>query len=306
MKKWIKDYLTFSRKERNAAIVVSLLIVFFLVLPYVYPTKNATITVDEESQWQLDSLLEQAEVSEPAKSSTANYPHQTFADKQATVFEPFFFDPNTVDEQGWKKLGLRDKTIHTIINYRNKGGKFKQPEDIRKIWGLQPEEAERMIPYIKIASISTTDKFNFKSNQAPSNSPTKPTQIDINKATANDLKFMAGMTNGLPYKIIKYREKLGGFLRLDQLKETFGMNDTAMQQISLFCTLDNPTITQINLNTAQENELSSHPYIDKNLAKALVLYRQLHGNYHQVEDIKKIVFIKEPLYQKISPYLKVN
>jgi len=49
--------------------------------------------------------------------------------------------------------------------------------------------------------------------------------------------------------------------------------------------------------------LSSHPYIERNVAKAIVLYRIQHGNYQTVSDIKKIVFIKEVLFQKIAPYL---
>ena len=47
-----------------------------------------------------------------------------------------------------------DKTIHTILNYRNKGGRFKQPEDLRKIYGLQKEEADLLIPYVQIKSIN--------------------------------------------------------------------------------------------------------------------------------------------------------
>jgi hypothetical protein len=52
--------------------------------------------------------------------------------------ELFYFDPNTLSAEGWKKLGLRDKTIHTIQNYLGKGGILRNPEDLQKVYGLFP------------------------------------------------------------------------------------------------------------------------------------------------------------------------
>ena len=66
--------------------------------------------------------------------------------------ELFYFDPNTIIVSEWKRLGLKDKTIKTIENYRSKGGRFYKPEDLKRIYGLHNDEYERLKPYIKIES----------------------------------------------------------------------------------------------------------------------------------------------------------
>ena len=77
--------------------------------------------------------------------------------------ELFYFDPNTITGSDWKRLGLRDKTIKTIENYRSKGGHFYKPEDLQRIYGLHDDEYERLKPYIKIESNTskTNERFCF-------------------------------------------------------------------------------------------------------------------------------------------------
>jgi hypothetical protein len=82
-------------------------------------------------------------------------------------------------------LGLRAKTIQTIINYRSKGGKFKNAEDIRKIWGLRKDEADRLIPYIKIADTRVASGSKPYNNNS-TNTYNKPQVVDINLATPYD------------------------------------------------------------------------------------------------------------------------
>lgn len=138
MKKILKDYFTFTRKERTAVIILAVLIVVFIVLPYFIPVKKYKPVINEALQQQVeqvvlkDSFVNRTAVNEDAGNETAV--------TENVSYELFEFNPNTIDEAGWKKLGLRDKTIKTILNYRSKGGKFKSAEDIRKIWGLKKKK----------------------------------------------------------------------------------------------------------------------------------------------------------------------
>ncbi|MFP5041501.1 ComEA family DNA-binding protein [Parasediminibacterium sp. JCM 36343] len=310
MKKILKDYFTFSKKERNAAIILSLFIGFFLALPYMYTgKKKMPAALDPKLQQQMAML----QPNNPNSDSNHNNEDEGITtaytpsyNKENTVFEPFEFDPNTVDADGWKKLGLREKTIHTLFNYRSKGGQFRQPEDIKKIWGLRPEEAERIIPYCKIANTQPAYTNTKQSWAYPAKAAAKPTIVDINTATTEDLKPIPGMVNGIQYRIVRYREKLGGFLNIAQVKETYNLPDSSFEQMRPYFKLDNTNIAKININRASEYELGSHPYINRDIAGAIVLYRQQHGTYQAVSDIKKIPFIKEPLYEKIAPYLTVE
>ena len=306
IKKVIKDYFTFSKKEGAAAIILFVLIGVFIALPYLINPKKKQPVVDIKLQ---EEIIKQQ--SGQGKGDSGHYQHQAYNSKytkylsqENKVFQPFNFDPNTVDEAGWHKLGLRDKTIHTIINYRSKGGQFRQPDDIKKIWGIRPEEVERLLPYIHI--VNTQVEYKKKDYTPYKPQVNKPKIVDINTATLEELRIIPGTGNGLVFRILKYRERLGGFASIDQIKETYGMNDSSYALMLPYFKLNNPILTKININTATDYELGGNPYIERNVAKAIVLYRQQHGNYQTLEDIKKIVFIKEALYQKIAPYLTVQ
>lgn len=298
MKNFVKDYFTFSRKERVALIILILLISIFIVLPYVISFKKNAPLINENLQQQVTQLL--VKDSLPNNNLTTNEISNEKPFTENTAYEMFEFNPNTINEEGWKKLGLKDKTIKTILNYRSKGGKFKTPEDIRKIWGLKKEDADRIIPYAKIES-KTNNILNTKEGAIKST-----VKIDINIATPQEWFTIPNMDRSLAYKIIKYKEKLGGFLTIQQVKETYGLTDSLFKTIEPYLILQTTNIKKININTADDYTLSNHPYINKDVAKAIIIYRTQHGAYTKIDDIKKIVFIKEDLYNKIAPYLAVE
>ncbi len=307
MKKIIKDYFTFSKKERIAASILLLLIGGFVAMPYLIPTKKIKPLVNKELQ---DAL---------AKIQGKNTRIDSASDKEEnfqTALEPvnhnpeikselFAFDPNTIDANGWKRLGLRDKTITTILNYRAKGGKFRNAADIGKIWGLKKEEAERLMAYVQIEApavpIFTPYPKNKITIQAVNISP-----IDINTATVEQFMQLPGIGRSLPYRILKFRDKLGGFFSVQQVKETYGMSDSVFQSILPYLKIEPASIKKININTASDFEISRHPYISREIAKAIVIYRTQHGPYRQLEDVKKIVFITQEMFDKIVPYITVQ
>ncbi len=310
MKRIWKDYFSFSKRERNAVIIILLLVAGFVAMPYFFGIKKIPAKPNTELQEQIAKLQESKPKQKSYQSSKDGddngwqQPYQASSNIKAGKGELFEYDPNTLDEAGWQRLGLRDKTIKTLLNYRGKGGKFKSPEDLRKVWGLKKEEADRIIPYARVVSTNPYQKINTPYTKNAS--PTTATVIDINTATVEQIKTIPGIDNSLPYKIIKFREKLGGFLNLQQLKETYGMADSMYQKILPYLSIQSTNIKKININTASDYELNMHPYIDKTIAKAIVIYRTQHGNYQSVADVKKIVFITQEVFNKISPYLGVE
>src|SRR5579871_2707753 len=153
MKRFLSSYFSFTKKERAGIIILIILICFFLLLPFLYPLfiKQKTYS-HEQLQKDIASLKVDTSASNENDSyadntSSYNEPVET---KNNTAGELFYFDPNTLSPDGWKKLGVKDKTIQTIQKYLSKGGRFKNAEDISKIWGLSPALVQRLIPYIKI------------------------------------------------------------------------------------------------------------------------------------------------------------
>ncbi|HSN61960.1 MAG TPA: helix-hairpin-helix domain-containing protein, partial [Ferruginibacter sp.] len=219
----------------------------------------------------------------------------------------FYFDPNTISAEGFKKLGLRDKTIATMLNFRSKGGKFRQPEDIKKIWGLFPDEAERLIPYVQIA-LSEEKSFannytSYQSDNTQKNTIIKT--VEINGADTAAFIALPGIGSKLSQRIINFRDKLGGFYHVDQVGETFGLPDSVFKKIKPLLQISGD-VKNININTATLDELKSHPYIKYHLANAIVQYRLQHGNYKAVEDIRKIMIVNDEMYNKTYPYLKIE
>ncbi len=305
MKKIWKDYFTFSKRDRIAIIIILLVIILFIFLPQFFGVKKDKPVIDSLLTQQIaDARINPSQKPIYPKQEDWETPYQTTENTNSIKGTLFEFDPNTLDAAGWKKLGLRDKTVATIMNYRNKGGRFKSAEDIRKIWGLNKEEADRIIPYANVQS----SKFSGNNQDQYSKQPVKNVQqvVDINTATVDQLKSLPGMVYPLQYRIITFRDKLGGFIHTNQVRETYGMTDSVYEAIKPFLTIQSNDIRKININTATEYELNLHPYIDKTTAKAIVIFRTQHGKYSSVDDIKKIVFIKDDVFNKMQPYLTVE
>jgi len=220
--------------------------------------------------------------------------------------ELFYFDPNTISESEWKKLGLRDKTIQTIKKYLSKGGRFYKSEDLQKIYGLHKDEYERLISYVRIETkaLATNEQFISKDKSQRAKTYTAHyTVIDINNADTSAFISLPGIGSKLALRITTFREKLGGFYSVDQIGETYGLSDSTFQKIKQWLKLDNPSVKKININTATVDELKAHPYIKYSIANPIVAYRNEHGSFSKIEDIKKVMAVTDEIYKKIAPYL---
>ncbi len=303
MKLPIKDYFVLSKKERNAAFVLIVFLIALIVLPLCYTPPNVTPTPDPHFEKMVVQLMDQS--AEANHNTPSEW--QEFANPNNEQYSLFTFNPNTLNAEGWRKLGVKDKTIRTIFNYLGKGGHFYKPEDIKKIWGLSPEIANRIIPYAQIENTANTEKPSYASawNKTAGKAAPIP-EFDINTATIEQLRGIKQLDIGLAYRILKFRDKLGGFISLEQIKETHGMTDTSFMTIEPYLKKQPSVVFKININTASEDDLGNHPYINKPLAKAIVFYRNKNGLYQTVADLKRIVFLKDDLLQKIAPYLSVQ
>ncbi|MCW3089158.1 MAG: helix-hairpin-helix protein [Ferruginibacter sp.] len=317
-KHFISDYLSFTKKERTGILVLISLIVFFMLLPFLYPYVIKEKTYDhtafekeialfqasqEDSSDQLASPAVYKRNDQNNHSSPGTYEHN-----QAFKGEMFYFDPNLATPADWKRLGIRDKTIATIQNYLSKGGKFYKKEDIGKIWGLHEDEVQRLMPYVQIQNSSPSNHLPEKQLEKKEYKKTTfPIMVvDINSADTTAFIALPGIGSKLSQRIINFREKLGGFYRIEQISEIFGLPDSTFQKIKSQLKISNQAPRQININTATQDELKSHPYLRYAIANAIVQYRAQHGNYSAVTDLKKIMLITEEVFNKVAPYLKVN
>ena len=321
-REFIADYLSFTRRDRIAIIIIILIITGIFFLPKALSNNNVKTATADTAWIAAMKKIEQREVDLSAKSglqynnddnSTAyQYDRSTNNYQSKTRGELFYFDPNTLSREGWQKLGLRDKTIGTIQNYVSKGGKFRKPEDLQRIYGLFPNEFEIIAAYIRIEPTGGASGYkDFGDNDPKENQPAKTyaprySIVDINNADTTALIALPGIGSKLAFRIINFRDKLGGFYSVAQVGETFGLPDSTFQKIKQYLKLDNGLVRKININTATVDELKVHPYIKWALANPIIAYRNEHGLFSKVEDIKRVMAVTDEVYNKIVPYLTVE
>jgi competence ComEA-like helix-hairpin-helix protein len=131
------------------------------------------------------------------------------------------------------------------------------------------------------------------------------TVADINTTDTTALIALPGIGSKLAYRIINFRDKLGGFHSVDQVGETYGLPDSTFQKIKPYLNINPNAVRKININTATKDELKAHPYIRWQLANAIVEYRNQHGTYKSIDDLRNIVLIDEATLNKIAPYLSL-
>ena len=312
----LREYFYFTKKERNGILFLLLLSLVIVFLPIKKMVRHpAADLVDDSLRRQLIALAmqpEPAHVRDYTGNSRERDPGSNgFASAQKQWTTPasyFYFDPNTLDAEGWRKLGLPDKTLRTLMRYVEKGGRFRRPEDLRKIWGIPPERAEQLIPYVKIAEAEKPfgNTVSHVLNPARENTVRVPATLDVNLADTTAWISLPGIGSKLANRIVAFREKLGGFVAVEQVAEIYGLNDSTYQLIRSRLICVNPGVRKININRASVDELKTHPYIRYPLASAIVQYRNGHGNFSRIEDLKKLVMVTPEIVVRVSPYLTVG
>jgi competence ComEA-like helix-hairpin-helix protein len=210
------------------------------------------------------------------------------------------FDPNTASLDTLLALGLGANTAESILRYRQKGGKFRKPEDFGRIYNLSEADYERLLPYIQIAQM---DSLVLKKQEGGQSFKSEPlARIDINKADEGMWQTLRGVGPGYAGKICRFREALGGFISVEQIGETKGLPDSTFQIILPLLDIS-PIFRPLAINTATVEELAAHPYLDYREATAIVAYRNQHGKFQSMKDFDKILALKPAKVEKIHPYL---
>jgi competence protein ComEA len=293
------EYFNFTKRERTGVYVLLAIILLLIITPLFFPLFIAQKIYDHTD---LEASIAKLQIKEIDSSTEDHFPYKASEKEYASdaTVSMFYFDPNTLSAEGWKKLEIRDKTIQTIQKYLSKGGKFYKPEDISKIWGLRKDEIDRLIPYVKIEAPINTKQY-YKEANANDYTPYKKERnqsVDINTADTTAFIALPGIASKLANRIVEFRNKLGGFYSIEQVGETFGLRDSVFQLIKPLLTITTTSLIQFNINTATIDEMKVHPYIHYALANAIVQYRIQHGNFTSVTDIKKIVLITNDSIQK--------
>lgn len=307
MKDFVKSYFTFNRKDRNAFVVILVITVIIALAPFFY---NLFITEEpyDFSDFKNDIIafeLEQKRLQEAdsLKELKEKENFNFFSIDQSVEkakLTPFTFNPNNLPAEQWRKLGLNDKQINSIKNFEAKGGRFAIKKDLKKMYLISETEYNTLEPFIDLPDEKLCSPPAVK----------KQSQVlvtfELNNADSTQLKELKGIGNVLSKRIVRYREKLGGFYKKEQLLEIEGIDTVLYNSIITQLTLEKRLVRKINVNTAIFSDFSGHPYISNNVALSIINYRNMHGPYNELTDVMNSALVTEELFYKISPYLTIG
>lgn len=226
--------------------------------------------------------------------TTVNHYKKSTGDKtmmvKRNVDSLFIFNPNTITKVQWLRLGVREKIVTIIGNYLAKGGHFYKKEDLKKIYGFSEQTYERLAPYIVIPQKEKEESIVLV--------------YDLNKVTIQELEKL-GVSKAIAQRVVKYREKLGGYAEMKQLLEVYNTNEYNLKLLQKHCKIQTG-VQQINVNNAQTSDLSKHPYLSFRDAEAIVRYRKRKGAYENIKVLKSRKILTGKVFEKVKKYLKVK
>jgi len=285
-----KELMHFSRGERMAIIFLSAAIaiaVLLLFIPAVRPKPDgAQLTnIDSLNRLQMQAI-------EKNKAKKVSY---EIVKADVTVvpanLKPFRFNPNGLSVEKWKEMGLSDRQIRSIKNYEMKGGRFVRKEDFKKMYLISDEEYKILEPYIDIPieKYKRVESESKKKPKAVKPEPVKNLMINLNTADSAELVELPGIAPWTAHRIVKYRDRLGGFVVKSQLTEVRGVDSLGYARIEnmVFIGESEKPVT-ININDDSFSVLLRHPYLDYKTVKAIVNYREKRGvinDYNQLVEI---------------------
>jgi len=266
-------------------VVLVIVIILVLALPYAWPLWRKDNTINQKDFDKAIALLSKARI-----DSSGNKTVSDAKNPNPTLFD---FNPNNLPAPQWKQLGLSDHQVSIIKNYESKGGHFYKNTDVQKIYGITAEDYKRLEPYIDIPQ-----KGEYVSNKL------KPgATVEVNTADSAKLTQVRGIGPSFAMRIIRYRDRLGGFYHLEQLKDVYGVDTAKYAEIKDQLRVDPAAVTKISINSISFASLRQFPYLTYKQVNAIIQYRAQHGNYASMNDMRNIAIITPQDIQKIEPYL---
>lgn len=291
----IKDYLNISGQEFRGLIVVFFLIMIIYLAPFIWER-----VYYQPLEVKVETLAPLINEIESFNNKNKDDEDEESASKHIKLFK---FNPNHLPLEDWVELGLSEKQAATIKKYEAKGGKFYKKEDLKKMYSISEKQYLKLEPFIDIPDRQNNYEKEYVKNNYPE---TKKITVDINQADSLSLLDIKGIGPAFASRIIKYRNRLGGFINKEQLREVYGIDSLKFSQIKDQIILDQENIQYININQVTFDEFKRFPYLSYKQMNAIVAYRKQHGPYTNLSDFKKILLLNQGIIDKIAPYIKFN
>jgi competence ComEA-like helix-hairpin-helix protein len=303
--KFLKEYFNFSKGEKNGILFLMVIIVFLLFLPGIYKL----FRVDEKT----DFTVIKKQIEEFCNSYTMA--DSSLSDQNNAVSQSdslFRFDPNETDNEKWSRLGVSQKLISIINNYRKKGGRFNKKSDLKNIYGFPDSIYGKLEPYIEIDSMTRSEKTMHVNGK---NSNFRLFRFDPNTASDEDFNDL-GLTKQQIKVIRNYQSKGGKFVKKEDFAVIYVISPEQFHRLEPYINIqaeeNKPdTVTSVNaliveINSADTTELMQIKGIGKTLGSRILSYRTKLGGFVKKEQLLEVFGMKKDTYERIANQVTVD
>lgn len=306
IKQLILRLFSFSKTEANGSVVLIMLIAFCIASPALYKSLfGLKYSSYDEDRELLDSLVALLHFEAPSNESLE--------------IELRSFNPNEASVLELKSLGVPEFLGRRIDNFRKAGGRFNIKSDLAKIYDFPDSLYQSLVPYIDLPDKTERNKVALQASSTPVKAANKqavhinredrykeaPLLIDINLADSLRFQKLYGIGSGYSRRLVSFREALGGYHSVEQVRDLYGMSDSLYYQIRSFLTVsDTVTLQVIPINVATFQQLNAHPYISYELTKEILAAKSKYGKFKRLEDLNRLTLLDSLSIAKLGPYLK--
>ncbi|MBC7847170.1 MAG: helix-hairpin-helix domain-containing protein [Flavobacterium sp.] len=274
--KTVKSYFAFSRSQRTGIFLLFSIIIASQIAYFFTDFNDASNDSPERERWlslqsQIDSM----------KQEKLDY-----------VPKIYPFNPNFISDYKGYKLGMSVPEIDRLLAFRKQNKYVNSPKEFQAVTKVSDSLLNAISPYFKFPDW-VKNKKQFKEYKKYPNTTfakkEKVVVIDINKATQEDLIKIYGIGEAISLRILKFKESLGGFVSMEQMNDVWGLSPEVVENLNThFKVLALPNVKKVDINNASIKELSQFPYFNYQLARQIVTFRSMNGDFKNIDDLTKI------------------
>lgn len=274
--KTVKSFFRFSREQRTGVFVLFSVIIVLQLVYFFVDFSSFSKDSPEKEKWlslqsQIDSL----------KQEKLDY-----------VPKIYPFNPNFITDYKGYKLGMSVSEIDRLLAFRKENKYVNSSREFQAVTKVSDSLLNVLSPYFKFPDW-VTNKKEFKDYKKYPNTvfakKEKIVIIDINQASQEDLIKIYGIGEAISLRILKFKESLGGFVSMEQMKDVWGLSPEVIDNLnSHFKVSVLPNFKKIDINNASIKDLSEFPYFKYPISKNIVTYRSMNGDIKNIEDLTKI------------------
>jgi competence protein ComEA len=218
-------------------------------------------------------------------------------EEEPVDYERAPFDPNELDKSGWMETGLSE--AESVLKYLSRGKGIFSLADLEKINVLSERWHSKNDPVMVFPPPPPASPHSADVEEAP----TIEHLLELNSADTLELVKIRGVGAYSARAIVKYRERLGGFVSYEQLNDIRALREEVKEVLRTKTTLDNRLVRKICIDTCGVETLSQLPYFKSKQVRIILNYREAHGGFTDVSQIKECIVVSDSLFLRVEPYL---